>query len=405
MRPDASRADEDCVDLTAGLAGLSAPLQIAGATLRNRFVVPSMQRGITSDHGAPPPELADYYGRFADGGFALVMSESCAIDHPSASAKTTCVRLNRQTETAWRRCVDSVRRAGAHMFIQLWHEGGLRLAPDAGDRHADDLTLSPSGLAGPGEPAGREMTVADFEDVKAGYVDAARRAQEIGASGIELHAGHGFLLDQFLWSETNQRPDRYGGSMANRVRFPSEIVQAIREATDREFAISLRFSQWKGNHGRKPARDQDAPSRIADTPDELGIMLSALRQAGVDVFHASTRTFDKPEWEDNALSLAAWTRKLGDAPVIGVGSVGTGLDVIKTLYEGLDIDASRKQRVMRESLSRLARQFAEGAFDLIAVGRSSIGDQQWVNKIATGRFDEITMFDRAMLQSIVSGIR
>jgi len=383
---------------------LDVPFTIGKVTLRNRLVVPSMQRGASLD-GAPPPALADYYGRFAQGGFALVMSESCAIDHPSASRKVTCVRMLPSTLRAWRECTRQVADGGAHMMIQLWHEGALRLEGEDGV-HPDAPTLSPSGLFGRDQRAGRAMTEGDLDDVKASYVRAAMLAQEAGAVGVEIHGGHGFLLDQFLWSETNRRTDRYGGAaMADRVRFPAEIVAAIRLATGGDFLIGFRFSQWKGNHGRRHPTSASELARIVDTPEELATMLAALRAAGVDMFHVSARRFDRPEWPASDLSLAGWTKRLTDAAVIAVGSVGLGLDVVQSLYEGRETDPEEDVAILERSLAESERRFAAGEFDLLAAGRASLGDQGFATKLLARRLPEISRYSAASVAGIVRAIR
>jgi 2,4-dienoyl-CoA reductase-like NADH-dependent reductase (Old Yellow Enzyme family) len=129
--------------------------------------------------------------------------------------------------------------------------------------------LSPSGLAHAGKPNGRAATLEDMEAIKAAFVKGALAALQIGACGIEVHACHGYLLDQFLWAETNRRANGYGGDdMAARVRFPAEIVRAIRSAVGPAVIISFRFSQWK---------EVNYQARIAPTPQDLRVMLDAIR--------------------------------------------------------------------------------------------------------------------------------
>jgi hypothetical protein len=111
--------------------------------------------------------------------------------------------------------------------MQLWHEGAIRKEGGNGP-YSQYPTLSPSGLAHAGKPNGRPATLEEMEAIKAAFVKGALAAQQLGACGVEVHACHGYLLDQFLWAETNRRADGYGGhDMAARVRFPAEIVRAI----------------------------------------------------------------------------------------------------------------------------------------------------------------------------------
>ena len=194
------------------VAALFTPFAIGTVTLPNRFVMPGMQRGWCQD-GAPLPALGDYYRRRVLGGVSLVISESCAIDHPSATAQPSAAKLNPATTDAWSRCVGAVRDAGGEILLQLWHEGALR-------KDADGQTLSPSGLGYRGFAQGKAATLGELDELRDAYVASALLAQRSGATGVEIHAAHGYMLDQFLWPETNVRDDGYGGpSIEHRVRF------------------------------------------------------------------------------------------------------------------------------------------------------------------------------------------
>ncbi|MFO1409185.1 MAG: hypothetical protein U1F06_02225 [Steroidobacteraceae bacterium] len=365
--------------MSTGTAGLFSPLALGSLTLPNRFVMPGMQRGFCRD-GEPLPELASYYARRAEGGVALIISEATAVDHPSATVQPSAARLNPATVAAWARCVEAVHAAGGRMLLQLWHEGGLR-------NNADGGTISPSGLAHPGRAGGRAATADDLAAIRDAFVRSARLAQQAGADGVEVHAAHGYGLDQFLWAATNQRDDGYGGpDLRARARLPAEIVAAIRDACGPRFLISFRFSQWKEN---------DYQARIAQTPEELAQLLARLRAAGVDVFHASTRRFWTPEWDGSDLSFAGWTRRLGGLPTITVGSVGLDRDVMESFHA-----ADEPELRLDFALTELTRRFERGDFDLVAVGRSLIADPDWVRKFQAGDFGTVRAFRKADVASL-----
>jgi len=126
-------------------------------------------------------------------------------------------------------------------------------------------------------------------------------------------------------------------------------------------------------------------------PDELGAMLGTLRGAGVDLFHVSTRRFWRPEWPGSDLSLAGWARKLSNAPVITVGSVGLQLDVMES-FAGKEAPAE-----VEKGIRELVRRMNNDEFDLIALGRSSISDPQWVRKVRESRYGEIRTFKKEHL--------
>ena len=236
------------------------------------------------------------------------------------------------------------------MFLQLWHQGAVNYGGDA-ESNPDFVALSPSGLSHPGETFGRAATEAELDSIKRAFVQGALDAAEIGADGVELHSAHGFLLDQFLWPGTNLRTDRYGGpTITGRATFVAEVARAVREATGPDFAISIRISQWK---------ESDYDAKIVREAGELGQLVSMLRSAGVDIFHASTRRFWTPEWEGSDLGLAGWVKSFTDAPVIAVGSVGLDIDVMASLdgQEGNPTGASR--------IAELMRRFQRGDFDLV----------------------------------------
>jgi 2,4-dienoyl-CoA reductase-like NADH-dependent reductase (Old Yellow Enzyme family) len=355
---------------------LLQPLQVRGLQLRNRFVMPGMQRYWCAD-GAPDQRLRDYYRRRVQGGVSLVISESCGVDHPSATKNPTYARIAPDTREAWRACVAGVHEAGGAMFLQLWHQGGVNYGGDA-EFNPDFVALSPSGLAHPGEKFGRAATVAELDSIKRAFVQGALDAQEIGTDGVELHSAHGFLLDQFLWPGTNLRTDRYGGpSITDRATFVAEVTQAVREATGPDFVISVRFSQWK---------ESDYDAKIVEEPAELGQLVSVLRSAGADIFHVSTRRFWMPEWEGSDLALAGWAKSFTDAPVIAVGSVGLDIDVMASL-DGQEGNPSGAGRI-----AELVRRFQRGDFDLVSVGRSQIGDPEWVAKVTDHRLPDIRPF-------------
>ena len=358
------------------IAPLLQPLDIGRLRLRNRFVLPGMQRAWTVD-GAPTERMREYYRQRALGGTGLVITEACAVDHPSATSNSLFGWLTAGTAGAWASCVDAVHAAGGAMFLQLWHQGAV----DTGEADEGFVALSPSGLAHPDKPFGRAASAAELAAIRQAFVRSAVYARETGADGVEIHACHGYLLDQFLWPAINRRTDRYGGAaMAGRAAFPAEVIAAVRAATGPDFAISVRISQWK---------ELDYEAKIAATPDELGQLVSILRSAGADLFHVSTRRFWTPEWDGSDLGLAGWVKSFTNAPVIAVGSVGLDIDVMATL-EGEEPKPTGASRI-----GDLVRRFERGDFDLVSVGRSQIGDPDWVAKMSDGRSAEIRPFRRA----------
>jgi 2,4-dienoyl-CoA reductase-like NADH-dependent reductase (Old Yellow Enzyme family) len=356
---------------------LFTPFRLGSLDLPNRFVMPAMQRGMC-DEGSPRPELAAYYARRAEGGVPLIIGESSAIDHPSATMQPSSSWLTERTRDAWARCVEAVDAAGGHMLLQLWHEGAVR---------NDGEALSPSGRVNPGKANGRAMRRDEMQAIGEGFVRSACIARDVGAAGVEVHCAHGYLLDQFLWHGSNVRDDGYGGpDIADRVRFPAEIVRMIRAECGPDFLISLRFSQWK---------EVDYSAKVAADQTELERMTTILRDAGVDVLHCSTRRFWEAEWDGDRKNLAGWVKALSGLPTITVGSVGLDTDVMTTFIEAKD-PGSR----VGEAIVDLEKRLAAGEFDLVAVGRALIGDPDFVKKLESGDYPAIRTFARADLGSL-----
>ena len=377
------------------LEPLFAPLTLGPVTLRNRFVMPAMQIGFTENCG-PSERTIAYLRARAEGGAGLIFSESCAPDHPSGYWQAAFCVLNAQTRGRWARLADAVKGAGAAFAMQLWHPGGQR-RPIAGFAHADAPTLSPSGLIQKDRAGGRAMSRDEMDDIAAAFVRAAEDARAIGADGVELHCAHGYLMDQFLWAETNVREDGYGGpSVADRARFPLAVAAAIRQAIGPDALVSLRFSQFK---------EVDYGARVFETPEELAQFGALARVAGISMLNVSSRRFGKPEWpqRDPALGIAGWTKRLTSLPVMTTGSIGLSSDIFADLFDGQDPTLA-----LAADLAELARRFAADEFDLVGIGRMHIANADFVTKVREGRLDELRLYNKAvdlkhLMEQIVPG--
>ena len=355
---------------------LFAPIAINGRVARNRFVLPAMQRA--SFDFRPTQRMAETLRRTAEGGCGVIISEGSGPDHPAAYWQQVFSIVGQDTVEDWRRVAQAVTSTGDVMFLmQLWHPGAIRLVVEGMRNPTPDYpTLSPSGLVQEGRSNGVAMSRQDLDETKEAYVRSALIAKEIGAHGIEVHSCHGYLLDQFLWHETNRRTDEYGGAtLAERTAYPAEIVAAIREATGPDFVISFRFSQWK---------EVDYTARIARHPDELAPFLERIEHAGADLFNVSTRRFDAAAWPelDSERSLAGWVKRMTDVPVLAIGSVGLSTDMPHDLFDGQEPEPQIEQ-----DLARVRRGLEDGDFDLIGAGRAQIANPGLVNQI---RYRDLT---------------
>ncbi|MFI2281222.1 NADH:flavin oxidoreductase [Nocardia beijingensis] len=356
---------------------LVRPFSLGSLTLPNRVVMAPMTREF-SPGGVPGHDVAQYYARRAAAGIGLIITEGTYIGHDSAGSSARVPHFyGDEALVGWSAVAEAVHQAGGRIMPQLWHVGMDRIVghppvPDA-------PRIGPSGIALDGTGSGREMTHADIDDVVAAYASAAATAEALGFDGVEIHGGHGYLIDQFLWAHTNRRTDAYGGDIVARTRFAAQIVAACRDSVSGAFPISFRLSQWKVNHYQ---------ARIADTPQELETMLGLLVDAGADAFHCSTRRLQLPEFEGSDLNLAGWAKKLSGKPAISVGSVGLSSE-FHQMSPGEVTDIG-------ELLDRMERD----EFDLVAVGRALLGDPEWLAKVLAGRVDELTPFHVGLLGSL-----
>lgn len=371
--------------MTCVTAPLFQPLTIRGVTLKNRIVMSPMTRGFSPD-GIPDVDVAAYYRRRAEGEAGLIITEGVGIDHSSALGEAGLgensipVLFGNEALAGWRWVVSEVHAAGGVIFPQLWHMGVMK-EPGTGP-YPDAPAMRPSGLWGPSgrltsanpdymervATPTRPMTDKEIAETIAAYARSAASAQAVGFDGIAIHGAHGYLIDTFLWAETNLRRDQWGGSRQQRSRYAVEVIKAIRASIGKDMPISFRFSQWK---------QQDFKARLAENPDELAEILVPLAEAGVDMFEASTRYYDRAEFPETGsqLNLAGWARRLTGKVTMTVGGVG----INKGFY-----DTMKGQQSSVADLTPLMERFNQEEFDLVGIGRAILHDPLWPQKIRTG---------------------
>lgn len=371
---------------------LFEPLTVGSLTLDNRIVMAPMTRELSSG-GVPGPEVAAYYARRARNGVGLIITEGAAIGHTAAERRESVPRLHGLEALAgWSAVVEAVHAEGGRIAAQLMHAGLDPLlwgwgAERVGAALPQGFELeSPSGVdpsLPEAPPMGRVMNQDDIDRAITAYAQSAADAQRAGFDGIELHAAHGYLIDQFLWRVTNRRTDAYGGSARARARFGVEVVRACRKAVGPSYPIILRFSQWKVGH---------YTARLADTPAELEALLVPFVEAGVDVFHASTRRFWEPAFEGSEMNLAGWSKKVTGKLAITVGSVGLEDSDFLTYLDGKGAGVG--------DVTAVTARLARGEFDLVALGRALIANPSWPSKVRAGRAGDLVPFAADMLATL-----
>jgi 2,4-dienoyl-CoA reductase-like NADH-dependent reductase (Old Yellow Enzyme family) len=369
---------------------LLTPYRLGDLTLRNRIVMAPMTRYFAND-GILAPHAVTYYARRAKS-VGLIISEGIAPCLIGAEEARVPNLQSKSAKEAWMRVVKGVHSAGGKIFAQLWHSGIRRNTSASAEPGTSSLgpsncypELRAAGATMPGrQRIGRAMTERDIRDTIDAFGISAKAALDCGFDGIELHGAHGYLLDQFFWSESNHREDRYGASFQDRLRLGVEIVQSVKAATHGKFPVSLRFSQWK--------LPDFYNVKMLETPQMLEEFLVPFVEAGVDVFHASTRRFWEPAFNENSLNLAGWAKKISGKTSVMVGSIGLGTP--------LDVATISDVSNAQNNVVDAAAMIRDGIVDLAAVGRALIADPDWAATLSEGTMRRGVAFSGDMLTNL-----
>lgn len=219
--------------------------QLGGLTLPNRVVMAPMTRARATRDGLPTPSLATYYAQRATAG--LIVSEGVQPSPQGQSNPYTPGLHSDEQVAAWRPVTAAVHTSGGRIFAQLMHAGRVGHQDVAGFHPVapSAVALGSEVFTGPRgrqpAPVPRALTTREVAGEVAVFADAARRAVDAGFDGIELHGANGYLIQQFLSSNANQRTDAYGGSIAGRIRFAVEVAEAVADAIGAD-RVGIRLS-------------------------------------------------------------------------------------------------------------------------------------------------------------------
>ncbi|KAK4640749.1 hypothetical protein QC761_606330 [Podospora bellae-mahoneyi] len=233
---------------------LFQPLKLTPSiTLKHRIAMAPLTRFRSSDEHVPiVPLMKEYYSQRASApGGTLLVTEGTFISPTAGGMNNVPGIWSKEQIAAWKEITDGVHAQGSFVYLQLWALGRAALGDVA---KAEGFTVkAPSAIAIPdtdGVVTPEEMTIDDIKQKIAEYAQAAKNAIEAGFDGVEIHGANGYLVDQFIQDNSNQRTDEYGGSIENRSRFAVEVVDAVTAAVGEE-KVGIRLSPWSVFQGMK----------------------------------------------------------------------------------------------------------------------------------------------------------
>ncbi len=291
------------------------PFSEYGLNLKNKIIMAPMTRGFANNlTGEVNQLIADYYARRARYDVGLIISEGIAINNTGKGTfGIPGIYTERQVES-WKKVTEKVHKENGKIFAQLWHVGRLShsfltngqkpVAPSA--VQADGLVHK---LRKPYEKP-VELTESQINILIEDYKKAAINAMEAGFDGVEIHAAHGYLIDQFINEKTNLREDSFGGSEEARLIFLEKVVESVSKVIPTG-KLSVRISEKK----------DDDPSYYWKKPElTLSKIVNILNRNEVKILHISVDEFNKPLKKDNR-TLHELARSLWDYTLIGVGNI------------------------------------------------------------------------------------
>jgi 2,4-dienoyl-CoA reductase-like NADH-dependent reductase (Old Yellow Enzyme family) len=320
---------------------LFEPFQLGKLTLRNRLVRSATHEGLGLPDGLPDAKLPPLLARLASGGVGLIISAHTAV---LASGKASDYQLTFDQEAcveAWRPIVANVHECGGKIILQLAHAGGNA-------RHAA-IAAGPSPFTGASGAVCRELTLAEIAGIPAAFAAAAARAERAGFDGVQLHAGHGYLISEFLSPVYNHRGDAYGGAFENRVRLLLEVCDAVRGAVGPDFPILAKINSEDFFAGGFSVEESAAAAGLLAARGLAAIELSGgLPVSGPKL--SPVRTVDVALPDDPVYYEAAARRIRAaiDIPVILVGGIRFPATAERLLRDGVCDLVSMCRPLIRE---------------------------------------------------------
>lgn len=376
---------------------LLSPMKIGTMTVKNRTVMTAAEFSLGQTDGTPTEKLMDYYEERAIGGVGMITPGICRVNDMGAASTFTQLSMSHDYHIApMHEFAERIHRHGAKLCIQLHHPGRQGYSSSTNSlpmlipivkrfpKVLDTLfkctpfllgmeekgiiwsVQAPSKceLANHGAMRVHAMSRREVKNLINDYIAAAERCKKAGVDAVELHGGHGYMIQQFLSPNTNKRTDEYGGSFENRMRFVAEIIDGIRDRCGKDYPLIVRLTADEmydriGFPGK--GYDLEMGKHIAMRLEELGVDAINVTSACYDAYNYWLEpTSFEPGWRKY---LAKEIKSVVNIPVIAA-------NVIRTPEQA-------------------ERQLQEGYQDFVASARTFICDPHWVKKAAEGRENEI----------------
>ena len=373
---------------------LFSPMKIGNVEIKNRIVMAPMCMGFGQYNGCATETMMDYYEERAKGGVGLIFTEITRINDITGASSFGQLGMSHDYQIpALREMADRIHKHNCKIMVELHHPGRQNLGLMIGtvpicnigsklmgnlytkiltqavipqgkklqDKHIVPRTVAPSKCerSKMSDSVNRELSVNEIKRIICQFIEGAVRVKKAGCDGVELHAAHGYLIQQFLSPNTNKRTDQYGGSLENRMRFLLEIIDGIRLNCGKDFPIVVRLTVDEmyseiGQNGK--GYNLEEGIKMAKILNDKGIDAIDVSSAAYDTFNywLEPTTFT-PGWRKY---LASEVKKVVDIPVIAANLI-----------------RSPKQAEM---------QLEEGTQDFISLGRPLIADPHWPNKVKSG---------------------
>ncbi len=377
---------------------LFTPIKIGSCEIKNRIVMAPMLMGMGQFDGTPTEKLMNYYEERAKGGTGLIITEITRVDDVTGASAFAQLSMSRDENIyAFRPFADRIHRHGAKLFVQLHHPGRQNLGLLIGtvpmsialDRklpfYSDLLyKIVPAGkvllkhhivppVVAPSkcersyfaDSVMRPLTNREVKKLRDEFIEAGVRVKLAGADGVELHASHGYLIQQFLSPNTNHRTDEYGGSLENRMRFLIEILQGIKERCGSDFPVIVRLTVDECySYIGKPNKGYGLEEGVE--------MAKRLEAAGTDAIDVSSAAYDTFNYWLEPMSykcgwrayMAAAVKKAVNIPVIAANLI--------------------------RSPEQAVEQIENGTQDMVSLGRPHIADPHWAEKVQSGNEKDVS---------------